>query len=212
MTADTRATNKPRITKTSQKAIQKRPITAAIMNHFDSPDHPLTQPLSNWEFNVQQQLTRLNTEIREGIDLKVQVQRLLDENHALKTSLVEANAIITGLLKPLDTPSTNPRKRTPPPPATAKPTFAAIANRPPTTRKPTIRKVQAATRIFETSTYLTNNNNDMTDTDTNSGPYYQYVHLPLKYRDKISMVREKLRILGVDNGRILDLHYPTKGV
>lgn len=52
----------------------------------------------------------------------------------------------------------------------------------------------------------------MINTDSNSGPYYRYAHLPLKYRDKISMVLEKLRTLGVDNGRILDLHYPTRGV
>ncbi|KAI9365887.1 hypothetical protein BD770DRAFT_294893, partial [Pilaira anomala] len=38
------------------------------------------------------------------------------------------------------------------------------------------------------------------------------IHLNLKYRDKASAVRTKLRALGIDNGRILDLHFPTRGV
>lgn len=52
----------------------------------------------------------------------------------------------------------------------------------------------------------------MSDDDSISGPFYQYVHLTLKYRDTLSAVREKLRTLGIDNGRILDVHYPTRGV
>ncbi|KAI9332176.1 hypothetical protein BD770DRAFT_333372 [Pilaira anomala] len=53
----------------------------------------------------------------------------------------------------------------------------------------------------------------MSDSDESStGPHYQYVHLRLKYRDKASAVRTILRALGIDNGRILDLHYPTRCV
>lgn len=47
MTLDARATHKARITKTSQKSTQKRPVsTTAIMNHFDFPDHPLATTLT----------------------------------------------------------------------------------------------------------------------------------------------------------------------
>lgn len=41
---------------------------------------------------------------------------------------------------------------------------------------------------------------------------YRYVYLPNKYRHRLSVYRNKLRKLGIDNGRVLDIHYPTRGV
>lgn len=81
-----------------------------------------------------------------------------------------------------------------------------------TPRKPNARKIRAAARLFEATAYPLRNDNDMCDSDNSTGPLYQYVHLNLKCRDKASAVRTKLRALGIDNGRILDLHYTTRGV
>ncbi|CAO3661157.1 unnamed protein product, partial [Rhizopus stolonifer] len=41
---------------------------------------------------------------------------------------------------------------------------------------------------------------------------YQYLYLPNRFRDRISVMRKKLRQLKLDNGRILDVHYPDNKV
>ncbi|KAI8047015.1 uncharacterized protein B0P05DRAFT_567234 [Gilbertella persicaria] len=41
------------------------------------------------------------------------------------------------------------------------------------------------------------------------GPLYEYVYLPNKYRDRLSAFRRKLRLIGLDNSRVLDVHYPA---
>ncbi|KAI8047013.1 uncharacterized protein B0P05DRAFT_567175, partial [Gilbertella persicaria] len=44
------------------------------------------------------------------------------------------------------------------------------------------------------------------------GPLYEYVYLPNKYRDRLSAIRRKLRLIGLDNSRVLDVHYPARNV
>ncbi|KAI8098148.1 uncharacterized protein B0P05DRAFT_520669 [Gilbertella persicaria] len=44
------------------------------------------------------------------------------------------------------------------------------------------------------------------------GPLYEYVYLPNKYRDRLSAFRRKLRLIGLDNSRVLDVHYPARNV
>ncbi|KAI8046932.1 uncharacterized protein B0P05DRAFT_454044, partial [Gilbertella persicaria] len=41
---------------------------------------------------------------------------------------------------------------------------------------------------------------------------YEYVYLPNKYRDRLSAFRRKLRLIGLDNSRVLDVHYPARNV
>ncbi|KAI8368174.1 uncharacterized protein BYT42DRAFT_475712, partial [Radiomyces spectabilis] len=48
------------------------------------------------------------------------------------------------------------------------------------------------------------------DTSGNSG--FQYVYIPSKFRMKTKELRQRLRILGFDNSRILDVHYPDRQV
>ncbi|KAI8053649.1 uncharacterized protein B0P05DRAFT_561422 [Gilbertella persicaria] len=43
-------------------------------------------------------------------------------------------------------------------------------------------------------------------------PLYEYVYLPDKYRDRLSAFRHKLRLIGLDNSRVLDVHYPARNV
>ncbi|KAI8047253.1 uncharacterized protein B0P05DRAFT_481849, partial [Gilbertella persicaria] len=43
-------------------------------------------------------------------------------------------------------------------------------------------------------------------------PLYEYVYLPNKYRDRLSAFRRKLRLIGLDNSRVLDVHYPARNV
>ncbi|KAG1179496.1 hypothetical protein G6F36_010531 [Rhizopus arrhizus] len=41
---------------------------------------------------------------------------------------------------------------------------------------------------------------------------YQYMYLPTRFRERISSLRKKLRQLKLDNGRILDVHYPDNNI
>ncbi|KAI8071188.1 uncharacterized protein B0P05DRAFT_447791, partial [Gilbertella persicaria] len=41
---------------------------------------------------------------------------------------------------------------------------------------------------------------------------FKYVYLPNKYRDRLSTMRNKLHKLGAASGRLLDIHYPARGV
>jgi hypothetical protein len=43
-------------------------------------------------------------------------------------------------------------------------------------------------------------------------PQYEYVYVPSKYRERISKFRAKLRRINIDSGRVLDVHYPARGV
>ncbi|KAK4514469.1 uncharacterized protein ATC70_002066 [Mucor velutinosus] len=43
-------------------------------------------------------------------------------------------------------------------------------------------------------------------------PQYRYFHFACKYRKKLAKYRSQLRRLGLDTGRILDIHYPAKGI
>lgn len=174
----------------------------------------------------------MKSELRECLALKIQVQRLLDENASLKKSLSEATDTINKLRNSTTTVSalgsSASRYASQPPlsstvamnntttditiTTTDDNSYSSRAKRNLPPRKPNARKVRAAVRLFEASAYALRNDNDMSDSDNASGPLYQYVYLNLKYRDKASAVRTKLRALGIDNGRILDLHYPTRGV
>jgi hypothetical protein len=43
-------------------------------------------------------------------------------------------------------------------------------------------------------------------------PQYEYVYVPSKYRERISKFRAMLRRINIDSGRVLDVHYPARGV
>ncbi|KAI8335237.1 hypothetical protein EDC96DRAFT_548200 [Choanephora cucurbitarum] len=44
------------------------------------------------------------------------------------------------------------------------------------------------------------------------GPLFEHVYLPNKYRAHLSVFRQKLRLIGLDNSRVLDVHYPALDV
>ncbi|OBZ80238.1 hypothetical protein A0J61_11714, partial [Choanephora cucurbitarum] len=44
------------------------------------------------------------------------------------------------------------------------------------------------------------------------GPLFEYVYLPNKYHARLSVFRQKLRLIGLDNSRVLDVHYPARNV
>ncbi|OBZ66521.1 hypothetical protein A0J61_11917, partial [Choanephora cucurbitarum] len=44
------------------------------------------------------------------------------------------------------------------------------------------------------------------------GPLFEYVYLPNKYRARLSVFRQKLRLIGLNNSRVLDVHYPARHV
>ncbi|KAG1031593.1 hypothetical protein G6F43_013922 [Rhizopus delemar] len=111
------------------------------------------------------------------------------------------------------TPAARTTPRDPPAPAVSTPSqppFLAAATRGQTTtttvvpakvhrrRNPlTSRQRQALARSF------------MPASD-NQG--YQYLYLPTRFRERISSLRKKLRQLKLDNGRILDVHYPDNNI
>ncbi|KAI8326676.1 hypothetical protein EDC96DRAFT_453902 [Choanephora cucurbitarum] len=47
---------------------------------------------------------------------------------------------------------------------------------------------------------------------TPDGPLFEYVYLPNKYRARLSVFRQKLCLIGLDNSRVLDVHYPARNV
>ncbi|KAI7888815.1 uncharacterized protein EV154DRAFT_425018, partial [Mucor mucedo] len=67
-------------------------------------------------------------------------------------------------------------------------------------KQPTPKQRKAAARIFETLA-------EQTSTDI-----FRYLYLPNKYRIRIKDFCQKLRTIGLDNGSILDIHYPACGV
>jgi hypothetical protein len=70
-------------------------------------------------------------------------------------------------------------------------------------KKPTSAKQKAAiARIFDAPVSFTES----------STPLFKYVYFLNKYRIKISSLRSDLRRLGVDTGRVIDIHYPSRGV
>ncbi|KAG2192541.1 hypothetical protein INT47_011654 [Mucor saturninus] len=85
-----------------------------------------------------------------------------------------------------------------------KTTFANMTKKPvpfKTPRKRTTSKQRkAAARIFEAPA------------ETTSSNAFLYLYLPNKYRVRIKEFRRKLQTMGIDNGRILDIHYPARGV
>ncbi|KAG2236525.1 hypothetical protein BDF21DRAFT_472226 [Thamnidium elegans] len=183
MTLVTRPTNRARIAKASQKSTQK---STTIMKHLDSPGHPLATTPTVHVFTTFPSLsqilkvrflTPLNPYPTGSLTHKasstaptprsVQVQYLLDEKHALKLSLDEANAAITKLRHTVS--ATTPTSSTinllssqafryvhhqseeiysSTTITTTKPAFAAIVTRPSTTRKPTVRKTRATTHTI----------------------------------------------------------------
>ncbi|KAG2199800.1 hypothetical protein INT47_009413 [Mucor saturninus] len=67
-------------------------------------------------------------------------------------------------------------------------------------KRTTSKQRKVAARIFEAPA-------EQTSSDT-----FLYLYLPNKYRIRIKDFRQKLRTMGLDNGRILDIHYPARGV
>ncbi|KAI8073417.1 uncharacterized protein B0P05DRAFT_548404 [Gilbertella persicaria] len=70
--------------------------------------------------------------------------------------------------------------------------------------KITPKQRKAAARIFLVSSSVAGTGAD--------GPRFEYVYLPNKYRDRLSAFRRKLRLIGLDNSRVLDVHYPARNV
>jgi cell division septation protein DedD len=66
----------------------------------------------------------------------------------------------------------------------------------------TSRQKAAIARIFDAPAILTDD----------SKPLFEYLYFNNKYRTKISSLRSDLRKLGIDTGRIIDIHYPSRGV
>lgn len=98
------------------------------------------------------------------------------------------------------------------PDASQSSTYAAIAKREPATQTPPTRKIRSALHHFAPSAYSLRNKHEMWDDDQNFGPSFTYIHLHLKYRSRITVTREKLKTLCIDNGRTLDIHYPAEGI
>lgn len=67
-------------------------------------------------------------------------------------------------------------------------------------KRVTDKQRKAAARIFEAPAAQS------------SSDIFLYLYLPNKYRIRIKEFRQKLRTMGIDNGRILDIHYPARGV
>ncbi|KAI7870882.1 uncharacterized protein EV154DRAFT_431660 [Mucor mucedo] len=66
----------------------------------------------------------------------------------------------------------------------------------------TAKQRKTAARIFEAPV-----NRELSGSGS-----YKYLYLPNKYRDRLKAFRDKLKKLGIDNGRILDINYPARGV
>ncbi|MEG2254744.1 MAG: hypothetical protein RSC33_05410 [Vagococcus sp.] len=188
---------------------------------------------------MQDEMRIVKSRLQEHEQFKTQLQQLLEENASLRSSLEAANATIAELrlsqsssskVTPEVTSTSEPgisaSRYAPPPPPTStdvpstptalsvpeQPSFVSVVKRKLPHPKTVARKVRSAVRLFETSAYHRRSHEDMSDDDSNNGPFYQYAYLNMKYRDTLSAVRSKLRTLGFDNGRILDIHYPTRGV
>lgn len=69
-------------------------------------------------------------------------------------------------------------------------------------RSVTAKQRKTAARIFEAPV-----NRELSGSGS-----YKYLYLPNKYRDRLKAFRDKLKKLGIDNGRILDINYPARGV
>jgi hypothetical protein len=70
-------------------------------------------------------------------------------------------------------------------------------------KKPTSAKQKAAImRFFDAPAIFTED----------STPLFNYVYFENKFRTKISTLRNDLRKVGIDTGRIIDIHYPSRGV
>ena len=82
------------------------------------------------------------------------------------------------------------------------PSGAAVQAKPKV--KITSRHRKAAARIFVVSSPPAGSPVD--------GPLFEYVYLPNKYRARLSVFRQKLRLIGLDNSRVLDVHYPARHV
>ncbi|KAL7308946.1 hypothetical protein PS15m_011085 [Mucor circinelloides] len=201
-------------------------------------DSPLVSQLSfapaadtpEWVLTFQREFRAHEQRIASLEYAMAEIVRLKTELDATKTELGAANARVASLQKQILTRTdsgSNASKYASLPPtkqaATAVPPSAAPASEfPPLPSKPqstssTQKTVNTATttkrkkkplktllRIFEPP--------PMTDPSTLEGPQYMYVHVPNKYRTKLSKYRTTLRDVGFDTGRILDIHYPAKGV
>ncbi|KAG1437591.1 hypothetical protein G6F56_013028 [Rhizopus delemar] len=190
---------------------------------FGPSTSPAMTDVPTWFAPVQAQLAR--QELRLS-----QVEEVLAENQRLRADLELANQRIRELEfrlgEPnsidLTTPSamefppmgTAASKYAPPAPPTIpehhKESFAAAATRgqkekqtaPPNT--PVRRRKGLTSRQRQV---LVRNFTPMTE---NQG--YTYLYLPNRFRERISVMRKKLRQLKLDNGRILDVHYPDNKV
>ncbi|KAI8360894.1 hypothetical protein EDC96DRAFT_445089 [Choanephora cucurbitarum] len=82
--------------------------------------------------------------------------------------------------------------------------FSAAAAQAKPKVKITYRHCKAAARIFVVSAPPVGSPVD--------GPLFEYVYLPNKYRAHLSVFRQKLRLIGLDNSRVLDVHYSALDV
>ncbi|KAI9329889.1 hypothetical protein BD770DRAFT_301842, partial [Pilaira anomala] len=171
-----------------------------------------------WAKAFKQQLDFQNTRL-------LQLETVMNENAKLRKELEQAKARIAMLERFSVTPtalakfgaSSNASKYSdanyPALPTTAATnlSFAAVASvakKPiqPKPKRTTSKQRRAAARIFEVSS------SNPEDIGSDQGSSYLYVYLPNKYRDRLKDFRNKLKKLGVDNGRVLDINYPARGV
>ncbi|EPB83447.1 hypothetical protein HMPREF1544_09775 [Mucor circinelloides 1006PhL] len=201
-------------------------------------DSPLVSQLSfapaadtpEWVLTFQREFRAQEQRIASLEYAMAEIVRLKTELDATKAELAAANAQVASLQKQILTRTdsgSNASKYASLPPTkqatTAAPPSAQATESPPLPSKPqsttssTQKTVNAPNttkhkkkplktllRIFEPPRTI--------DPSTLDGPQYMYVYVPNKYRTKLSKYRTTLRGVGFDTGRILDIHYPAKGI
>lgn len=164
------------------------------------PDIPV------WLKDIYSQLNSHTAQLNE-------MQTLLEENRALKESLDKANLRIkeleTSLLATTSVPVTNVSKFAPTPPIVVPtpdvPTYAHIAKAKPTHRVKSKKfslavpeSRQAAARAFA---------------PISDSQGFQSLYFPNRgRREPISIMRNRIQALGLQNSRVLDIHYPARHV
>lgn len=206
--------------------------TTTIDHQIDfSPDAATPE----WVLTFQRQFRAHDQRLTSLESATAEIVRLQNELEATKIELAASNAQVASLQKQLlvrtdsgssaskyaslppsdaDTPLTQsdfpalpyskPRIQQRPNTAT---TTTSSSNRNGSSQKKKRAPVKTLLRMFE----LPRNTTTTASMEENDH-LYQYVYVPNKYRKKLAKYRADLRQLGFDSGRILDVHYPAKGV
>lgn len=176
-----------------------------------------------------QMSSKLDTVLADAAMLRNEVsnlQKVVEENVTLRQHLTEKEKEIEELKKRLDTIQTqkqpqnkqqpqnsyntgvnqpvqpnNPNRTTiatPAPHSAAVPsTYAEASRRFRPNQVRSVKRMAASIRAFQAPT----------------GPQgYEYMYLPSRNRSTRQSTRQKLRNLGIETNRVLDIHYPARGV